>query len=292
MEIITKVEKDIDSYIELGLNTFLLPVKDYSIEYSNYYSLEDIETIVTKYPNINIFVSMNRNIENEELEDIKSIMIKLNKLKIKGIFFYDACFIKLKQDLGLDIDLVWSSTHMVTNYRTCDYYYNQNVKYALLSKEITEEEILEIINKSKINKIVELISMPVIATSKRKLVSNYYENYNMEKKDKIEVKEKVSDTDLLIKEDKNGVFFVKENIINGFYILDDLLKNKLDYILVKEDFIDHDLFVSIIKDLIYYINNYDSISDEEKKSIKDKWLNKIGEDSGFFFKKTIYRVKK
>ena len=71
---------------------------------------------------------------------------------------------------------------MVNNYKTCNYYHSKGVKYALLSKEITLEEIKEMITKSKIEAMVETVSMPSVAFSKRKLLTNYYHNLNKEAK--------------------------------------------------------------------------------------------------------------
>lgn len=291
MNIIVKPTRNIEDYIDKRITYFLLPLKDYSVEYDSFYSLDEIKDIHNKYPNINIFVSMNKNIVNDDLDSVKSIMKELDSLNIKGIFFYDLALLKIKKDCNLNIDLVWTQTHMVANYNSCDYYYSQGVKYALLSKEITKDEIIEIINKSKINVIVELFTKPSIAFSKRKLVSHYFENYNMDKEDMLSINEKISDTNLIVKEDNNGVVFKKNSIINGFYILDDLLDSGLDYILINEDFIEHDLFVKIIDNINYYISNYKNENFDKEKFLEEQ-TRLLGEDSGFFFKKTIYRVKK
>lgn len=291
MKLIIKPEKNIEDYINIGINTFLLPLENYSVEYSKYFSLDEIKNIKEKYKNIEIFVSVNKNIMNEELDNLKSVLKELDNLSVRGVFFYDSSIIKIKKDFGLNLDLVWSQTHMVTNYKTCDYYNNMGVKYALLSKEITKDEIIEIINKSKINPIVELVSKPSIAFSKRKLVTNYFENYDKEKEEQIKVNEKISDTDIIVSENKDGVVFIKNNILNGCLILDDLLNTNLNYILLKEDFIDHDLFIKVINEIIYYINNHYSMSEEEKNKWIEKQKELIGENGGFFFQKTIYKVK-
>ncbi len=289
MNIIVKPIKEIKEYIEHGINTFLLPLEDYSVEYDTFYSLDEIKEIIKNNPSINVFVNMNKNIMNEEIESVKEIMKELNSLNISGIFFYDSALIKIKEDLGLNINLVWAQTHMVANYNSCNYYYDKGVKYALLSKEITKDEIIEIINKSKITAIVELFTKPSIAFSKRKLVSHYFENYDMTKKEVLSVNEKISNTNLIVKENNDGVVFKKNSILNGFYILGDLIVNGLEYILVNEDFIEHDIFMKIIDNINYYISNYNNI---DKNKFLEEQIKLFGEDSGFFFKKTIYRVKK
>ena len=135
MNIIVKPSiNNLDSYIENGINTFLLPLKDYSVESINYYSLDEIIKIIDKYKNINIFISINKNIFNSDIEKLKETLLKIDDLKIKGIFYYDLAILNLKKELGLKTDLVWDSTFMVTNYKTCNYYYKKGVKYALIPK--------------------------------------------------------------------------------------------------------------------------------------------------------------
>lgn len=292
MEIIIKPENiDIEKYIDSNINNFLLPLDDYSVSYTSYFKLEQIKEIKDKYPTAKIFVSIDKNIFNSDIEPLKEILKELDKLGIKAIFFYDLALIRLKKELGLEVDLVWNQTHMVTNYKTCNYYFKNNVKYALLSKEITKDEIIQIINKSEITPIVELISYPSIAFSKRKLISNYYENLQRQKSNTLIINEKVSNSNYYLREDKNGVLFLKNSIMNGCFILDELLKNNLKYVLLKEDLFDEKLLTEIVKNIDYYINNYKDMKTEEK----DEWLKKqselIGEDTSFFFKKTIYRVK-
>ena len=101
MELIIKPEKEIEEYIKKGVTCFLLPLKDYSVEYSTYYELDDIKSIREKYKDIDIFVSMNKNYMNEDIDNIKKILKELDKLSLKGIFFYDAALLKIKNDLDL-----------------------------------------------------------------------------------------------------------------------------------------------------------------------------------------------
>ena len=291
MNIIVKPEQDLEEYIKLVVNTFLLPLRDFSVEYSKYYSLDEIKKIREKYPKIELFISINKNIMNEEIDSLKDILIQLDKLNIKGIFFYDSALIRLKKKLKLNISLVWAQTHMVTNYNSCNYYYDNGVEYAMLSKELRLDEVKEIISKARTKSIIELITKPSIAFSKRHLVTNYYTNVNEEVKDEVVVNEKISDTDLIVKENEDGSTFIKNSILNGFVILDELMDTNLSYILIKEDYIDHDLFIKIITNLVYYLNNYEEMDTLEKEKFIKNQEELLGNDTGFFFRKMIYKVK-
>lgn len=291
MNIIVKPEKYLEEYIKLGINTFLLPLRDFSVEYSKYYSLDEIKKVREKYPKIELFISINKNIMNEEIDSLKNILIQLDNLNIKGIFFYDSALIRLIKKLKLNISLVWAQTHMVTNYNSCNYYYDNGVEYAMLSKELRLDEVKEIISKARTKSIIELITKPSIAFSKRHLVTNYYTNVNEEVKDEVVVNEKISDTNLIVRENEDGSTFIKNSILNGFVILDELMDTNLSYILIKEDYIDHDLFIKIITNLVYYLNNYKEMDTLEKDEFIKNQEDLLGNDTGFFFRKMIYKVK-
>lgn len=291
MDIIVKPEKDLEEYIKLGIKTFLLPLRDFSVEYSKYYSLAEIKKVREKYPKIELFISINKNIMNEEIDSLKDILIQLDNLNIKGIFFYDSALIRLMKKLKLNISLVWAQTHMVTNYNSCNYYYDNGVEYAMLSKELRLDEVKEIISKARTKSIIELITKPSIAFSKRHLVTNYYTNINEEAKDEVTINEKISDTDLIVRENSDGSTFIKNSILNGFSILDELMDTNLSYILIKEDYIDHDLFIKIITNLVYYLNNYKEMNTLEKEKFIKNQEELLGNDTGFFFRKMIYKVK-
>ena len=292
MQIIIKPEyKELDSYIKKDINNFLLPLEDYSVEYTTYFTLFEIKEIKDKYPNINLFISINKNIMNSEINSLEKILKELNSIGIKALFYYDFAIIALFKKLNLNYDLVWNQTHMVTNYRTCNYYNNLGVKYALISKEITKDEIIEIINNSTIKPIVELISKPVVAFSKRHLITNYYKDLNKNKENNIVINENVSNSTYYVQEMKDGTTFIKNDILNGTSILEDLLLNNLEYILLKEDLIDHELFLEVIDKIVYFINNYKNLTSNQKSNWQNSIDNLLGEDTGFFFKKTIYKVK-
>ena len=268
---------------EETVDGIILPLKDYAVESIISFSLAEIKDIV-KNSECEIFIKINKNLLNEDIEDLTNILKELDKLNIKDILFYDLAVLELKKELDLKVDLVWNQTHMVNNYRTCDYYYNHGVKYALLGKEITLDEIIEIINKSKITSMVEVVSKPSVAFSKRKLVTNYYKDLGKEVNNDIVVKEKVTDTNYEFIEDSNGTSIFLDKITNGTSVIKDLYEAKCEYIIFREYGIDN--FRELVIDTKKYI---------EDKCRDDKYISKykkLGDSTNFFFKKTIYRVKK
>lgn len=273
---------------ELLKNTdgLILSLKDYSVQSSTTYTLEEIKEITTNNSSLEIFVNVNKNFFNNDIEDLKKTLLELDKLNLTGIFFYDLAVLELKKELNLKTDLVWSQTYMVNNYKTCDYYYSKGVKYAALSKEITLEEIIEIIQKSKITSLVETFSIPSVAFSKRSLLTNYYKDLNKSPKKDLIITEKATETDYLVEEDNLGTNFYLNKITNASSIIKSLYQASCPYIILREYGIGEELFTNILSDTKKYIegNCQDEGYIEKYKS--------LGDFTNFFFKKTIYRVKK
>ena len=263
----------------------ILPLMDYAVESNVFFSLDEILEVTNNNSDVEVFVKINKNLMNADIDKVREILIELDKSNIKGIFFYDLAILQLKKELNLSVDLAWNQTHMVNNYKTCDYYYSKGVKYALLGKEITLEEILEIISKSKITSMVEVVSKPSVAFSKRKLVSNYYKDLGIDGATKLTVKEKVTDSNYNLVEDNNGTSFYLDVITNGTGIIKDLFEANCEYIIFREYGLE-DYFEELIIETQKYI-----LSGCLENDYIDKY-KKLGDSTNFFFKKTIYRVKK
>lgn len=284
MKVLVEVaSKNIEEYVD-KCDALLLGIRKFSVMNMVSFTVDEIKDIVLKYPQLEIFVKMDKNLFNEEIDEVRKCLTELNDIPIRGVFFYDLALLELKHELSLSFDLVWSQTHMVTNYRTCDYYYQKGVSYALLSKEITLDEIVEISRKSSVQTIVEVVSLPSVGFSRRKLVHNYYEHYQEQGTSSLTVLEKVTNKKYLVREEENGTGFLLDEVLNGTSVISSLYQAGVDYVLFREEGIP--AFLELIRDTKKYISLGCSDTSYVEK------YKKLGDNTGFFFKKTIYRVKK
>lgn len=283
MKLLIECSKKETSLFDIA-DGIILPLKGFSVESVCYFTYEEIEKIV-KTSKCEVFVKMNKNFMNEEIDSLIEVLKKLDGLGVKGVFFYDLAVLELKKELSLSIDLVWNQTHMVNNYKTCDYYHSKGVRYALLGKEITLEEIKEICSKSKISSMVEVVSRPSVAFSKRKLVTNYYCDLGESGSSELVITEKVSGDQYHLIEDENGTSFFLDTITNGTSIINDLYSVNVEYIIMREYGLEN-IFSELVTDTMEYIHN---------SCVNNNYVlkyKKLGDYTNFFFKKTIYRVKK
>ena len=296
MKLLIEVSGKNNLYLD-DVDGIILALDNYSVESIVSFSVDEIKNI-RKNTSKEIFVKINKNLMNDDIDTVKDILIELDKIGINGVFFYDLAILELKRELDLKLDLVWNQTHMVNNYKTCDYYYSKGVKYALLGKEITLDEIKEIINKSKIISMVEVVSKPSVAFSKRKLITNYYKDLGKSSNNELIVTEKVTDSNYHLVEDNNGTSFYLDIITNGTSVIKELFDSNCEYIIMREFGIDN--FDELVSDTKNYISNGCMLITDTKNYISngcidDNYVNKykkLGDSTNFFFKKTIYKVKK
>jgi putative protease len=278
-------KKDILDYLDYT-NSFIIGLKDFSINFQEY-SIEEIKKLRIDYPDIELFVSINKNIFNSDLSLLEERLIEISKIGVNAVLFYDLSILSIVKKNNLNISLVWSQEHMTTNYNTCNYYYNKGCGYAYLSSEITLEEIKEIKEKSKIQLISFFFGYPDVSFSKRKLITNYFLYHNLSKeRDWYTIKSDDDNNKYFIKESKLGTRILYGKVMNGikpFYELKDIV----DYAILSEEMMDHEVFIKGLK-IFSDLNNDKVTVDEANQSLIDL-VN--SDDTIFYYKKTIYKVK-
>ena len=236
------------------VDAYLIPLKDLSINYTNTFTIDDIKKIQKLKKEI--FVFINKNIENSELNKLEKTLKEIETLNINGIIFYDIAIVELKKELNLKTDLVWHQEHLTTNYGAVNYWYNKGVKFAYLSSELTKREIEEIKKNTKAKLFVNVFGYIPMFTSKRHLVDNYINTFDIkEKGNKIYKEGKYYNID----DNKNGTTVYSDYILNIKEEID------VDYLIYNSNMIDN--FNNILKN------------------------NTLKEENGFLYKETIYKVK-
>lgn len=272
---------NLDKYMKIGADAFIFGLKGYCSGYNLELTLDEIKEIRKLNSNIEMFISINKNIFNSELEELERILIELDKLNIQGILFYDLSLLNIKLKNNLKIDLVWNQTHMVTNYNTCNYYYEKGVKYGVLAGEITLDEIKEIKEKTKMSLFVNVFGYPIMSYTRRHLLNHYFiSNKKSKEKDRYTITN--NGESYLIKEESKGNSILFGKLLNGSVIIPEI---DLDYVILNEDGVDSELFIKVLELFKRLIDTKDNNLIKDIDSL-------IGDYRGFFFQKTIYKVKR
>ena len=228
-----------------------------------------------------IFVGINKNIHNSELDTLTDYLTKLSKINIKGILYADVSILKINNDLKLNLNLIWSQEHLVTNYNTISFWLDNGASGAFLSNEITKREINEIRDNVKKTLMLQVFGYIPIYVSRRHAVKNYFDNFNI-KGDK--------SFNYIFKEDKKYPILDRNNHTevysnNILCVLDEYETfNKFDYIVLS--------FFNIDDDFNEIVNYFKTVNDDNVKEYMDKLNQKYANlDKIFWYRETIYKVK-
>ena len=272
MEEINKIKDYVDGFI-IGIEDYSVNV-NFKIHKDNLNILNNIDK--------DIFICLNKNLHNIDLEEVKKIMIELNDYNIKGLMYYDVGILNIYKALNLNYDLVCSQEHLTTNYKTVNYWNSFGVNYTYLSSDITLEEIKEISKKSKSKLIVNLFGYLPMFISKRHIVKNYLDYFNLKDSSKVNYIEK-EDNIYPIIDNNIGTTCYSSKILNG---IKSTIEIDVDYIVLNSFNIELNKFLKVIN-MFKTVNKNNAI--EYDKEIGNMFSNT---DYGFLYKKTIYRVKK
>ena len=258
--------KDTDNAKKIA-DAYILPIDDLSINYETTFNIDEIKQINNIKKS---FVVINKNIHNEELNKLKEMLLEIEKINVLGIIFYDISIVNIKNKLNLKTPLVWHQEHLSTNYKTVNYWNTKGVEYAYLSSELTKRELDEIAKNTKVKTLTNVFGYIPMFTSKRNLVNNYLETFNLKDNNKIKIIKNEGKA-YIIKDEKKGTTVYSDYILNA---LDEDFSN-FDYIVFNSNDIDEE-------DVCDTIKKYKEGNNDYKYPI----------NHGFLYQETIYKVKK
>ena len=243
--------EDIDVYKKVGVTTFLFPLEDYCVGYPSEFNIETIN----KIENITKYVLINRILDCEDIDNLNKI---LPKLKIDGLVFEDIGVFNLAKKLNLNWDLIHFPNHFNTNYESINAFLDKGLTSVVVSNELTKNEIKEITGKSIKPVIVHVFGYNASMYSRRLLLDNYANYYNIKKSNPLVISETVSGYKFLVYENKYGTVLYDYQIFNGTDLLD--LDNIL-YFFINTSFIARDIVIKFLNK--EYKDTYKGFLDRE-----------------------------
>lgn len=260
---------------------FIIGIEDMCVNTNMCIKNNDL-SLLDRVNDKDIFISINKNMHNGDLENVKNILIELNRYNIKGVLYYDVAVLNIYRKLDLNYDLVWASEHLTTNYNTINYWNSFGVNYAYLSSDITEEEMVTISKNCKVKLMTTLFGYLPMFVSKRHIVKNYLEYFELQDNSTVNYIKKEGKTYPII-DNKVGTSVYSGNILNG---IKSMLNINLDYVVLNSFNVELETFIEIIN--MFKTVNLDNVIEYYDK------INSMSDnvDEGFLNTKTIYRVKK
>ena len=222
---------DLREYHDIRL---VYPLKSFCVGYDVEFDIEQIDD----------FVLVNRILDDSDLDKLEDVL-KLSH--INGIVFDDLGIIDIVKDLNITKILLLD--HLATNTVSINYYLDY-VDSVVVSNDLTEEEIMEIVNNSKKPLVVNVFGLKTLMYSRRKLLTNYQAFHNLDNENNITAC--IDDKKFRIVENEYGTKFYANNYYNATSLLD--LDNVL-YFWYDPIFLDNEKIKSVVLN-----NNLDGIN--------------------------------
>lgn len=264
---------------------YLIGINHLSVNVNLSVNVDDLKGIKASIATKELFIALNKNIHNSDLNELESIMNKLNDYQIKGVFYYDVSVLNIYNKHKFNYKLIWASEHATTNYNTINYWQQFGVTGCCISSDITLNEVYEIRKNTSCDLILPIFGYQSMFNSRRHIVKNYLEYFSLNNNSSINYIEKEGKRYPII-DNVLGTSVFTDYILNGLGEYCNLQDNGIDYILFNSFNIPSQIFIQVLK-LTRDIDkdNNQKIANEISNIAKNCSL-------GFLYQETIARVKK
>ena len=141
---------------------------------------------------------------------------------------------------SMDITKILLLDHLATNTISINYYL-EYVDSVVVSNDLTEEEIRDIVENSKKALVVNVFGLKTLMYSRRLLLTNYHKYYNLENESNITAS--IDDKYFRIVENEYGTKFYANSYYNALRLLD--LDNVL-YFWYDPIFLDSEIVLNVV----------------------------------------------
>ncbi|QEY19307.1 U32 family peptidase [Psychrobacillus sp. AK 1817] len=290
--------------IQAGADAFLVGEQYFGLRLAGEFSVEEIAeaTKLVREHNKKIYVAMNDIFHNDKVDELGPYLQKMQEIGVDAIVFGDPAVIIAKREAEVTIPLHWNTEQTATNFFTANYWGKRGATRAVLARELSLEEVIEIKENAEVEIEAQVHGMTCMFQSKRSLIGNYFlfqdkamEVENRSQNNNMFLHDKERSNKYPIYEDQNGTHIFSPNDICMIDELDEFLDAEVDSL--KIDGIFHE--ASYVTEVTgYYRQAIDAYYESRTayKELKKELLKKIEAiqpplrplDTGFYFKETVY----
>ncbi len=300
-----KTVEHIKVLIEAGADAFVIGEQKFGLRLAGEFSVSQVEeaTKLIHESGKKVYVAVNALFHNDRLDALDDYLKEMQRIGVDALIFGDPAVVVSVRELGITIPLHWNPETIATNWFQANYWADRGAKRAVLARELSLDEVLEIKENARPEIEVQVHGMTCMFQSKRSLLGNYflYRNEVMEVENRKENKnmflhDKERKNKYPIYEDLNGTHIFSPNDMCLIDELTELFEGgidslKFDGVLQTEDYI-----TTTTNCYRQAIDAYFDKGEDAYEAIKDELLSKIEEiqpsnrplDTGFIFKETVY----
>ena len=160
-----------------GADACYIGGRDYSLRANaKNFSIEEIQEAVKYAHNLNkkVYVTVNIVFHNEDIKGIKEYLIALSEAKVDAIIVSDPLIIDIINDNNINLKVHISTQASTLNYEAVSFWKSQGVERVVLAREMSKNEIKEIIDKTGMEIETFVHGAMCSSYSGRCVLSNYF----------------------------------------------------------------------------------------------------------------------
>lgn len=296
----------IETLIEKGADAFVIGEEKFGLRLAGEFNREDMKKAVEiiHHAGKKAYAAVNGIFHNYHIPALEDYIAFLHEIRVDRIIFGDPAVVMIVKQQDNPIPLNWNAETLVTNHFQCNYWGRRGAKRAVLARELSLEEILNIKANSDVEIEVQVHGMTCMFQSKRMLLGNYYTFQDRQMK--IQRNGALSESQLLLYdeerdnkypvfEDYNGTHIMSPNDICLIEALEPLFEAgvdslKIDGVLQTETYIN--VATEQYREAIDLYEEDPEAYEDEKFMLVDPIEAIQPEhrpfDEGFYYKQTVY----
>lgn len=91
-----------------------------------------------------VYVAMNAMFHNEKVEALKDYIAFLQEVHVDAVVFGDPAVLMTVREVAPNMQMHWNTETTATNWFTCNYWGRKGAKRAVLARELSLDEIVEL----------------------------------------------------------------------------------------------------------------------------------------------------
>ncbi|UXR77369.1 MULTISPECIES: peptidase U32 family protein [unclassified Staphylococcus] len=296
----------IETLIEKGADAFVIGEEKFGLRLAGEFNREQMKQAVDMIhaAGKKAYAAVNGIFHNYHIPAVEDYINFLHEIRVDRIIFGDPAIVMIVKQQENPIPLHWNAETLVTNYFQCNYWGKRGASRAVLARELSLDEILNIKANADVEIEVQVHGMTCMFQSKRMLLGNYYTF--QERQMKIQREDLDEHTQLLlydeerdnkypVYEDYNGTHIMSPNDICLIEELAPLFEAgidslKIDGLLHSEEYIN--TVTEQYREAIDLYEEDPEVYEDEKFMLVDPIEAIQPEhrpfDEGFYYKQTVY----
>lgn len=274
-----------EEYLNLDLDGFIFGNKKYAVRLTASFDITLYSSLVSKIHSMNkkAYVYVNKLFTEFELNGLEEHLLFLKEINVDGIYFSDMAVYQIAKRNNFTSLLIYHPDTLSVNSYDARVMKNLGVQSVVLSKDITLENLCMI--GDKLPSYLQVLSyghFPLFY-SKRKLIRNYFDYYNIDPSPYLE------NTSLKVKENTRVEHYPIYQDDNGTIMYSD---KKLNYAAYLYEIKNHHIDTFIMDFIFDDYENASNMIELYRKAINEKLDYKIDETKyclGYLFRKTNLR---